>query len=92
MKAGGMMKCPYCEREMKKGSIYNGNQPVCWLPQGAAPSSLAFHAAADGVRLCDYESAAEKGRLRTLFKANGYKAEAGYCANCHLVIAPAAKE
>ena len=32
------MKCPRCEREMRKGYFRNADQPVQWIPEGSKPS------------------------------------------------------
>lgn len=74
------MKCPYCGEEMSVGYIYNGNQPLQWLPDGVMPSRVNWIATDRGVSL--------KNNFK-LFKESGYKAEAFYCYGCHIVIAPA---
>lgn len=43
------MKCPYCQKEMRLGYIYNGKQPVHWIPNGGRPSVFAFSIAEQGV-------------------------------------------
>ena len=68
------MKCPYCSKEMECGNIYNGNQPVQWLPKGKKPSMFAFSATEDGVK------------LNNKFSMRGNYAEAYYCKSCHIVI------
>ena len=73
------MKCPYCQKEMQPGYIPNGGQPVQWIPGGEKPSVLSFSIAERGVPLCN--------QFKPL-KANGYKAEAHYCSNCKVIIAP----
>lgn len=73
------MKCPYCEKEMSKGCLYNGSQPVQWIPDGGRPSWLKFTASPDGVSLDN------RFTLRS-----GYAAEAHDCHACQLVIAPTA--
>lgn len=73
------MKCPYCGTEMLAGYIPNGNQPVQWIPAGERPSLLSFSVAEHGVTLMNQYKP---------FKANGYKAEAYYCSDCKLIIAP----
>lgn len=70
------MNCPYCGRGMLPGYIYNGNQPMQWLPDGEKPSVLAFAAAEKGVSLLNR------------FTLRGYHAAAFYCENCKIVIAP----
>ena len=73
------MKCPYCQEEMRLGYIPNGEQPVQWIPNGERPSVLSFSIAEQGVPLIN--------QFKPL-KANGYKAEAYYCSNCKVIIAP----
>ena len=73
------MKCPYCQEEMQRGYIPNGGQPVQWIPNGERPSVLSFSIAEQGVPLIN--------QFKPL-KANGYKAEAHYCSNCKVIIAP----
>ena len=74
-----MMNCPYCQNEMQSGYISNWSQPVQWLPDGKRPSMFAFSSAKDGIPLINqYEP----------LRARGYKAEAGYCPKCKIVIAP----
>lgn len=73
------MKCPYCGNEMSEGYIYNGSQPLQWLPNDVMPSRIKWTTKDDGVNL--------KNTFK-LFKESGYKAEAFYCNKCHIVIAP----
>ena len=73
------MKCPYCQKEMQRGYIPNGSQPVQWIPDNERPSFLSFSVAEQGVPLVN--------QFKPL-KANGYKAEAHYCPDCKVVIAP----
>ena len=73
------MKCPYCQEEMQLGYIPNGGQPVQWIPNGERPSVLSFSIAEQGVPLIN--------QFKPL-KTNGYKAEANYCSNCKVIIAP----
>ena len=73
------MKCPYCGTEMQAGYIPNGSQPVQWIPEGERPSLISFSVAEQGVPLINQFK---------LFKANGYKAAAHYCAKCRIIIAP----
>lgn len=73
------MKCPYCQKEMQFGYIPNGQQPVQWIPDKGKPSLLSFSVAEQGVSLIN--------QFKPL-KVNGYKAEAHYCSNCKIVIAP----
>ncbi len=73
------MKCPYCQKEMQRGYIPNGSQPVQWIPDDERPSFLSFSVAEQGVPLVN--------QYKPL-KANGYIAEAHYCSACKVVIAP----
>lgn len=73
------MRCPYCQKEMQRGFIPNGSQPVQWIPDGERPSAFSFSIAEHGVPL--------NNRFK-LLKANGYKAEAHYCSDCKVIIAP----
>ncbi|MBE6621189.1 MAG: MarR family transcriptional regulator [Ruminococcaceae bacterium] len=68
------MKCPYCSKEMECGYLYNGYQPVQWIPNDKKPSNFAFRATDDGVK------------LNNEFTMRGYRAEAYYCKTCHIVI------
>lgn len=70
------MKCPYCEKEMSCGYLYNGRQPICWIPAEDCPPLLAFRKSAQGVTLRHKEASA----------VSGYKAEAFYCDACGIVI------
>ena len=70
------MKCPYCGKEMKKGYMTGGSQPVQWIPEGKKPSIWKGVAAKDGVEL-------GYGDLW-----DGFKADAFYCQACKVVIVP----
>lgn len=74
------MKCPYCGKEMCLGYIYNGQQPIQWLPKGVMPARVKFTKRDEGVDL--------KNKF-SLLKESGYTAEAFYCYECHIVIAQA---
>ena len=58
------MRCPYCQKEMQRGYIPNGSQPVQWIPDGERPSVLSFSVTEQGVSLVN--------QFKPL-KANGYK-------------------
>ncbi len=73
------MKCPYCQKEMRKGYIPNWAQPVQWIPEGDKPSIFSFSAAQRAILLIN--------QFRPL-KAYGYKAKAYYCSKCKIIIAP----
>ena len=70
------MKCPNCEREMRKGYLKNTDQPVQWIPENSKPS-IWKTGVADGAVVLSEES---------FWK--GYRADAYYCANCKMVIVP----
>lgn len=70
------MKCPYCEREIKKGYFINGSQPIQWIPEGNKPSVWKTGIAKDAVQLGS----------GSYWKS--YKAEAYYCQSCKIVITP----
>ena len=57
-------KC-FESKEMQRGYIPNGGQPVQWIPNGERPSVLSFSIAEQGVPLIN--------QFKPL-KANGYKA------------------
>jgi hypothetical protein len=73
------MKCPYCGKEMPEGYIYNGQQPIQWLPKGIMPARIKFTKRDEGVDL--------KNKF-SFFKESGYSAEAFYCYACNIIIAP----
>ena len=70
------MKCPHCEREMKKGYLHNHSQPVQWIPEGGKPSIWKAVAAEGGVVFGE----------DSFWK--GYRADAFYCPACKILIAP----
>ena len=72
------MKCPHCGKEMSEGYIYNGQQPIQWLPKGVMPARIKFTKRDEGVDL--------KNKFSFL-KESGYSAEAFHCYECHIVIA-----
>jgi len=73
------MKCPHCGKEMSEGYIYNGQQPIQWLPRGVMPARMIFTKRNEGVDL--------KNKFSFL-KESGYHAEAFHCYACRIVIAP----
>ncbi len=76
------MKCPCCNKEMQSGYIHNGSQPVQWIPDGKKPSMFSFSTTKEGIRLVNkFEP----------FKSNGYSAEAYFCSDCKIVVAPTDK-
>lgn len=36
------MKCPICGKEMSEGYLYNGSQPLQWLPNGVMPARISW--------------------------------------------------
>ena len=73
------MKCPHCGEEMIAGYIYNGQQPIQWLPNGVMPARIKFTRKDEGVDL--------KNKF-SFFKESGYRAEAYHCYACQIIIAP----
>ncbi len=69
------MKCPYCDEEMKKGSIPNECHPY-WLPEGKRTPLIRMIVPKSAVRLVLGESSA-------LWQ----EATAWYCPDCKIVIA-----
>lgn len=67
------MECPYCRREMREGAIPANRAPVVWQP---ADYDLWSTAAME-----------ESVRLSPPALLNA-RAEAWYCADCHVVITP----
>ena len=63
---------------MSLGYLYNGQQPIQWLPNGVMPARVKFTRRAEGVDL--------KNKF-SHFKESGYTAEAFHCDVCHIVIA-----
>ncbi len=70
------MKCPYCERTMKRGYMIDRSQPIQWIPEDSKPSIWKTGVAEGAVVLGD------GGFWQT------YKATAYYCPSCKMVIAP----
>jgi hypothetical protein len=72
------MKCPYCSKEMQLGYLYNGSQPLQWIPKDKRPSVFSYSVA---------NYAVELNNNFKPFKVGGYSAETFYCEECHIVIA-----
>ena len=70
------MKCPCCEREMRKGYLRNTDQPVQWIPEDKKPSIWKTGVADSAVVLSGESS------------WKGYRADACYCSHCKMVIIP----
>ena len=73
------MKCPCCANEMVTGYLYNGSQPLEWLPNGVMPSRINWTTSGKGIPL--------KNKFK-FFQESGYRADAFFCQYCHIVIAP----
>lgn len=72
------MKCPYCEKEMACGYLYDDNQPLQWIPKGKHPPRLSYSTAEDAIKL---------NNTFSFFKTGGYSAEAFFCDACRVVLA-----
>ena len=70
------MRCPYCQKEMQRGYIPNGSQPVQWIPDGERPSVLSFSVTEQGV--------SPVNQVKPV-KATGDKAEAHHCTDKKLI-------
>lgn len=68
------MECPYCNEEMKKGTLPNETHPY-WLPEGKKAPFFRLVVPKAGVRLVVEDSAVWQ------------KATAFYCPKCKIVIA-----
>ena len=68
------MKCPYCEREMKKGYLLDREAPIQWIPEGGKPSLFKGTLADGAIQLGG----------GSYWK--NYRADADYCTNCKCVI------
>lgn len=62
---------------MSCGYIYNGRNPIQWIPDGIPPKNFAFKKARKGITLYHKQASI----------LNGYSAEAFYCDACRVVIA-----
>ena len=69
------MECPYCKKEMAKGSILGGNH-IRWYPEGVDTMTM-FPEEEGAVRLN------ATGGVMT-----NARAESWYCADCRTVITP----
>ncbi len=74
------MKCPNCQKEMRKGYFIDGGQPIQWIPEGTKPSIWKTGVAEGAVVLGD----------GSYWK--NYRATAYYCAQCKMVVAPVQAE
>ena len=73
------MKCPKCEREMRKGYLNHGEAPVQWIPEGSKPSLFKTGVAQGAVVLGG----------GSYWK--NYRADAWYCPVCKMVVIPTEK-
>lgn len=71
--------CPYCSKEMKRGSIPNGDVRPYWLPEEELGLSLRFLVPKGGIKLV-------LGDMGWQFNATAY-----YCPDCKIVIAETEK-
>lgn len=67
------MKCPYCQKEMKKGALYSQSFEMAWFPEGKRPPKLGAWSA-NGI------SVGGKSMWRTGM------AVAYYCADCKKIM------
>lgn len=74
------MKCPYCNAKMPVGYLYNGSQPLQWIPEDKRPSMWSWTTTPDGRTL--------KNKFYWFRRGGGYNAKAYCCDRCHVVIAP----
>jgi len=70
------MTCPYCNKEMKLGSVTTGRGRLTWTPDGEVKSFLEFAIGSSS------ENSIEIGKC-DLFGAN---ASANYCSQCKKII------
>ena len=70
------MKCPACQREMRKGYLVDRQSPVQWIPEDGKPP-LFKGTLADGAI-----------QLGSGSYWKNYKADSYYCPFCHFVITP----
>ena len=70
------MKCPSCQRALRKGYFHAASQPIQWIPEGVKPC-IWKGGVADGAVVVGQGS-----YWRT------YRADAYYCNACKIVIAP----
>ena len=70
------MECPYCKKELPKGSIPAGRDSICWYPEDVPTGWL---------------SQSEEGVVM-LAKAGlfniGAEAESYYCKDCNMIFTP----
>ena len=71
------MKCPYCEKEMRKGYLIDREAPIQWIPENEKPPLFKGTLAYGAVQLGG----------GSYWK--NYRAEAHFCQSCKTVIIPA---
>ena len=69
------MKCPYCEKEMQKGFIYNARDSLRWYPEET--ETVGMWMEKEGSVM-----------LAKLSWVTGAEAESWYCPDCRMVITP----
>ena len=70
------MKCPYCEKEMQKGTMIGYREPAEWYPRENLHDIFWDAWARKGVRLSESD---HHGNTKT---------EAFHCVGCKIVIIP----
>lgn len=73
------MKCPKCEREMRKGYLIDRECPIQWIPEGSKPPLFKTGVADEAVVLGGGS-----------FWGN-YRADAWHCPACKMVVIPTGK-
>ena len=74
------MKCPACQREMRKGYFIDREAPIQWIPEGSKPPLFKTEVAEGAVALGS----------GSYWK--NYKADAFYCPSCRFVVVPVGNE
>ena len=69
------MKCPYCEKEMQKGFIFNARDSLRWYPGETETGGMWM----------EKEGSVMLARVRWV---SGADAESWYCPDCRMVITP----
>ena len=70
------MKCPACQKEMRKGYFIDREAPIQWIPENSKPS-IWKAGVADGAVAVGGGS-----------YWKNYKADAYYCSFCRFVVVP----
>ena len=74
------MKCPACQRQMRKGYFIDREAPIQWIPEGSMPPLFKTEVAEGAIALGS----------GSYWK--NYKADAFYCSFCRFVVVPAGNE